>query len=321
VRGAFYEVSDLEQTKRFKVEHIIIGILSLVVVALIVFYAMVVQRNSVLGQELNTAHEVIHRVLLVHEALEDELEALRAATEEPQSKEPQPDEPTAAICHRVIEHILDIAPGRIRELFNEDVAFNPPEEFILLPNNRILINGQWVCSHSEMIYTLEAIFSFWEWNNEIWVELLSYSPFGWGDWRTPWESPNIHSWVRYHELETVPVRFHWMGGDWDDVGYDVRYLNGENFTEELVYHAQKYLNRIITDAWFVGRILYVNLHHSEPMRMSSGTFGEFVMYYTLVSSMASVPGIDALVIMVDGQRESIFGGHGAAFSDIYLVGN
>ena len=65
-----------------------------------------------------------------------------------------------------------------------------------------------------------------------------------------------------------------MGGDWDETGCVVEYLDGETFSEELAYFALKYLGRRIVNAWFVGRVLYVNLHHSEPMAISSGTFGE-----------------------------------------------
>lgn len=85
------------------------------------------------------------------------------------------------------------------------------------------------------------------------------------------------------------------------------------------YHARLHLNRIIADVWFVGRIMYVNLHRSEPMRMSSGTFGEYVMYLSFISSMASVPDIDVLVIMVDGEREATVGGHGMSFRDVYFI--
>jgi len=285
----------LKEKNHFKIEHIVIGILSLIIAALIVSNVVFTQRKYMLEQELTAAQQLIHEMLL------------------------EAEEPTDPIHYRVIQHILDVAPERLRRVFDENVELNEPESFVILPNDRIWVSGQWVCHHFGMTYTIEAIFSFWVQNNEIWLELLSYSPFGYRRWRDPYESPNSHSWVRYHELEIVPVRFYGMGGEWHEVWYDVEYLSGAAFSEELAYHALKRLNRRIVDAWFVGRILYVNLHHSEPMAMSSGTFGELVMYSTLVSSMASVPGIDALVILVDGRREAEIGGHGLPFKDIYLV--
>ena len=150
-------------------------------------------------------------------------------------------------------------------------------------------------------------------NDEVPLNPLSYAAVD------LYEPSDHHHWVRYHELETVPVRFYGMDGDWDDVWYHVEYLNGETFSEALAYHTLKHLNRNIVDAWFADQTLYIDLHYSEPEAMSGGTFGEFVMYSTLVSSMASVPGIDALVILVDGQREATIGGHGMAFRDIYFI--
>lgn len=232
----------------------------------------------------------------------------------------QATEIAAPLHYRVIERVLEVAPESLRYVFDEDVELNEPGDFVILPRNRILISGQWFCMRTGMTYTIEAIFSFWQHYGEIQMRLLSYSPYGWGDgWRSPWGSPNRHSWVRYHELESVPVRFYRMDANSFEAWYNVEYLNGETFSEELAYHTLRHLNRRIVDAWFVGRILYVNLHHSEPMAMSSGTTGEYIMYSTLVSSMASVPGIDALVILIDGQREATIGGHGMSFNDIYLI--
>ncbi|MCL2573285.1 MAG: GerMN domain-containing protein [Defluviitaleaceae bacterium] len=311
----------LKTVKSFRIELIVIGVLALIIVALVISLAVLARRNNTLSQELNITREYIYEMLLAYTALEDENQNIRNELRELQNEfeelwaEHLPD----PMHYRAIQHILDIAPERLRYVFDEDVTLNDPEDFVTLPNNRILISGQWVDAHFETTHTLEAIFGYHEQNDDIWISLRSYSPFGWDDWRYPWESPNQHSWVRYHELDVVPVRFYGMGGNWDDTWYNVEYLNGENFLEELAYHALSHLNRLIIDAWFVDSILYVNLHHSEPMRMSSGTFGEWAMYSTLVQSMSSVPDIDALVIMVDGQREVMIGGHGLPFRDIYLI--
>ena len=295
----------MKEAKRFKIEHIAIGIMALIIAALIVHSAMLARQNHSLEQELAAMQESIHEMLIVQASLE---------------KEPQATEIAAPLHYRVIEHVLEIAPERLRDVFDEDVELNEPGDFVILPRNRILISGQWFCIRTGMTYTIEAIFSFRQHYGEIQMSLLSYSPFGWGGgWRNPWGSPNRNSWVRYHELESVPVRFYSMDANSFEAWYSVEYLNGETFSEELTYHTLSHLNRRIVDAWFVGRILYVNLHHSEPMAMSSGTTGEYIMYSTFVSSMASVPGIDALVILIDGQRETTIGGHGMSFNDIYLI--
>ena len=311
----------MHETKRLKIEHAAIGVLTLIIIILIAYFALLARRNSFIVQEINDGQEFIHELLLTNEVLKAETQNLLWEMEELQAEMAglQAEEPIDPMHYRVIQQILAVAPEMLRQVFDEEVELNPPEDFIMLPNNHIMVSGQWFCTYNEMPITLYAIFGYWLWQDEIRLDLLSYSPFWIGYWRSPWESPNNHSWVRYHALETVPVRFYWMGGDGDEFGYNVEYLDGETFPEQLAYYALKHLNRRIVDAWFVGTILYVNLHHSEPMRMSSGTFGEWAMYTTLVSSLSSVPSIDALVIMVDGHRESTFGGHGMPFQDIYLI--
>ena len=290
------------------IKHIVIGILAIVVVLLIVVSVNLEHRRDILEQELTIALEYIHELLILQEPLEQE--PLEAEIQEM---------PENDIHYRVIRLILDYAPKRLREVFDQDIKLDEPDDFVLLPRNRILISGEWFCVHTDMTYTVEAIFNFRLRYDEIRLSLLCYDPFGRGEWRNPWDSPNKHRWVRYHELETVPMRFYSMGSDWGEIDYIVEYLNGDTFSEKLAYYSLKHLNRRIVDAWFVGRILYVNLHHSEPMAMGNGTFGELVRYSTLVLSMASVPNIEALVILVDGQREATVGGHGMSFRDVYLT--
>jgi len=309
----------LKEAKYFKIEHIVIVVLSLIIAAVITHSAMFVRQNYMLRQELDEVQESFHDMLLVQASLDAEIQEGKIQKDELQA-ELEAMKLVDLTHYRVLQHISDVAPEILWYFFDEDVELNDPDEFVMLPNNRILISGQWFCEYHEMMHAIEAIFWYRIRNDEIWLDLLVYSPFEWASWRDPWESYfHRYSWVRTHELETVPVRFHWIDGDGVTTGYNTEYISGENFTEELAYHALQHLNRIIIDAWFVGRILYVNLHHSEPMRMSSGTFGEYVMSSTLISSMSSVPGIDALVILVDGQRGATFGGHGAAFMDIYLI--
>ena len=294
----------MKESKGLKFEHIVIAILTVVIAVLILMSISFGRRNYVIAREFILMQDLIYG-LFAQEPLEAEIQ----------------EDPTDDIRYYVIQRILDEAPEKLRQVFDEDMELNTLEDFVMLPRNRILISGQWFCSHTQMPHTIEAIFGFRLWNDVLWLDLLSYSPFGWNDWRDPWGSPNRHSWARHHELETVPVRFYEVCSNFEEIWYVVEYLDGEMFSDKLAYYTLKHLNRRITDAWFSsrGRILYVNLHHSEPMAMSSGTTGEFMMYLSLVLSMASVPDIDALVILVDGRREAEIGGHGMSFRDIYLT--
>jgi len=285
------------------------------ILALIVHFAINVRRISILERELAIALELTHEMSLVHTDLEAETQILRKDLEELQAEELYD-----PIYYRAIQLILDRAPEMLGNVFNEDVELNAPEDFIMLPSNRILIRGQWFCTHDERSHTVEAIFRFTLGNDHMSLSLLNYSQYG-QVLKIPADPGRSSLLVRHHELETVPVRFYEMGGEERGVylHYDVEYLNGETFSEELAYYTLKHLNRRIIDLWFRDRIMYVNLHHREPRRMRNGTFGEYQRYSALVTSMASVPGIDAFVILVNGHRESNYGSHGASFRDIYFL--
>jgi len=328
-------MSNFRITRNFNSKYILVGIIFSMIAALAVCCIMLVRRNRGLGQELAATQGHLYEVLLAttmptteltqhpHNVLEEEPQ--EEVQEEPKEKFEEPHEDVEVFIdplhYRVVQHVLDVAPEMLWEIFNKDVELNEPESFIMLPNDRILISGQWFCTHFGITRTLDAIFQFSiSWNDAIRLNLLNYSPFGWDtDWRTFRESSNRYSWVRYHELETVSVRFYGVDDLLNVTGYRVEYLSGEIFSEQLIYYTLQHLNRIIVDTWFVGRILYVNLHHNEVIRMSSGTTGEAMMASEFFLSMSSVPGIDALVIMIGGQREPYFGGHGKAFRDIYLI--
>ena len=128
-----------------KIKHIVIGILAIVVVLLIVVSANLEHRRDILEQELTIALELIHELLILQEPLEAETQEM----------------PASDVHYRVIQLISDYAPERLREVFDQDIKLDEPDDFVLLPRNRILISGEWFCVHTDMTYTVEAIFNFW----------------------------------------------------------------------------------------------------------------------------------------------------------------
>jgi len=301
-------------------------VIALCVVAfgLLVSSTLLVWRNGAVRRELDAA-----QTLLAEIALAEHIAQGNAPLSDEWEQGAQ--EPTEPILDAIVEQLLTDAPDILARIFGEEVVMGDAELFIRLPNNRIIVYGQWHCDYFDETHTIEAIFQyrFRDWAEAWYFELLNYSPyFPWGDVVFPlgwfegspiWESPYSFDFLRTHALDQVPMRFYSNGGDWDDFWYLEVELDGVDFANELARYALLHLNRHIIDAWMVGRVLYVNLHRSEPMRMSSGTFGEAMMHATLVSSLASVPGVDVVVIAVNGRREAFFGGHGAAFRDMYLV--
>ena len=93
------EVNKLKEANGLKIEHIIIGMLTLVIMALIVHHAMLVRQNHLLRQELAATQESIYEMRFVQASLEEELQAKGIA---------------APLHYSVIEHVLEIAPERLR---------------------------------------------------------------------------------------------------------------------------------------------------------------------------------------------------------------
>jgi len=220
---------------------------------------------------------------------------------------------------QVIEHILHYAPDILTQAWGTEVTLSPPEEFVILPDNHILVRGQWTCYHTGMTITMDAIFHYSVgWDGWTVIRLMLYAPVGWwSESFTPWHAPDWQP--RYHTMETVPVRFYDMCPNTFESWYVTEYLSGETFAEELAYFAYMHLDRIISDVWFTGRLMYINLHPSEQRRMAGGTTGETIRYSTLVDSLSSVPDIDAFIILINGHPGVYFGGHGFHFSDVYLI--
>ncbi|MCL1997795.1 MAG: hypothetical protein FWG65_03415 [Turicibacter sp.] len=283
---------------------------------------------AVLREELAAATEVISRLSEENVQMSLEVEILQAELAEVRKTsilaEETPHEEDVYFHMR--QSAYENAAAILREIVGEDVIISPMEDFVVLPDWRIWVSGEWETGVAAFTRpaTIEAIFSYW---GDRGLQLETYTPFGYaGTWRPylqTWQ--NFGLWRRSHEhaLESVPVRFYSLF--WGDVGEEMRYtteyLDGESFSERLAQYAEKHLNRRIIDAWFTqnGRVLYVNLHTLEPRRMSSGTTGEMEMYLSLLHTLASVPNIEMFVILVDGRSESWVGGHSGSFRDIYFV--
>ena len=171
----------MKETKRPKIEHIVITTLAVVIVVLIAAFINFGRRSNIIAHDLTVAHELIGEMMLENMVLEIAYELLSARLQEE-----RPDEDATNDFHyRLIRRILDEAPARLREVFDEDVILDEPENFVFLPRDRILISGRWVCTRTDTPHTMDAIFYFWQIDDDIRISLLSYSPYGWGDWRDP----------------------------------------------------------------------------------------------------------------------------------------
>ena len=237
---------------------------------------------------------------------------------------------------RAVDYLVENAPAILGEIVGEEVQLAHADSFIRLPSRRhegqIFVTADWTPTNAnrswlnEAEFTIEAIFSFslsTEWAMS--VTLQTYNPFGLydHDWRT---RPLNWDWVpgagirqqTDHVLDTVPVRIYEPDPDmnWRNFPYETVYLDGTNFAQELGAS----LGSRIESVWFDGRVMFVNLHLLEPFEMSmGGSMGDILRQHTFEMSLASVPEIDAFVVLVDNVLGHWVGGHGGTFRDVYLV--
>lgn len=123
------------------------------------------------------------------------------------------------------------------------------------------------------------------------------------------------------ERELVPVRLYHYADETGEsfiFSHTEVHLSGANFVSEMIAAMDLDLDKQVMNMWFEGVSLYVDLD-PEGATLSRGTFGERVWYKELLLTVTSIPYVDRVVILVDGERESAFGSHGLQFADFYLV--
>ena len=124
-------------------------------------------------------------------------------------------------------------------------------------------------------------------------------------------------------METVPVRFYRL---YDDNGgdfiyeYTTAFISGENFAAEMVELANERFGRLYRiDIWLVGNRLYVNLYPPTTQRGGLSSTMTMTGLHSLLLTFTSVPNIDEVAFLNEGQSGGGFGK--AAFSNggLYLV--
>ena len=109
---------------------------------------------------------------------------------------------------------------------------------------------------------------------------------------------------RYVEADVVTVRLYamvdWGGGETAE--WTEKDIPGENFFEEFIPLLHQHIGVKLLDAWYIGNRLYINWHLEDFLSM--GTSGEHSLYRALLMTLFSLPNVEEVVVLINGQSES-----------------
>ena len=173
------------------------------------------------------------------------------------------------------------------------VAFSTPDQIISLGHPHVLANTD--CN----------------------IQVLFTHMYGWGEWRvighTRWGNWNVTPELtrgrwhgrRYVEEDILYVQFHqpvdWGGHYVSD--YAILPIRGAYFATEFIYTFNKQSpdwQLELLDMWIIGDRLYIHMTHENIG--GTGSAGGFNMSGALYKTVFSIPFVDELAILFDGQR-------------------
>lgn len=109
--------------------------------------------------------------------------------------------------------------------------------------------------------------------------------------------------------DTITLRF-FQYSDWDDYTVVYENISRENWRAQTISLMQQHTGIGIRDIRYDGTRLYVDIFPIDIIPFNWGSTGGAIRTQTLVNSMASLPGVDEIVILVGG-----VGGHWADHFD------
>ena len=235
--------------------------------------------------------------------------------QEPEIKEPEPEPEASPLwCEwndlsfddmraDIMEHgvyAFERATGRT-------ISFNDADNIISFGQPFVLAGG---FSESERS-SVYVIFRYVHWHDIRW-RVDSYSIGPWGGWNTqPRLIRGLREGRRYAETDTITVRFFdavdWGGGQTPT--YVSAEIAGDRLIEDFIPLMYQHRGVKLSDAWYIGNRLYVNLINPE-IYDGWGTSGEYAIHRALLMTLFSLPDTDEVVVLVSGYYGAWVGGHG-----------
>ena len=201
------------------------------------------------------------------------------------------------------ESIATLGAAAFEDATGWDIVFDNLGEIISVHEPHVLARGY----SSRMQMHIQVLFTYRQWRDG-W-SISGYSL--WDEWRMqPQLTRGTWEGRRHIDADTVDVRFYgivdWGGGEVAPPIYAS--ILGNAFSEEFVRLFNQYVNTWdivnILDIWFIGdNRVYVNL--DGAVMFGQGSAGGFAISASLYRTLFSIPGVDEVVVLVDGQAETV----------------
>jgi len=184
-----------------------------------------------------------------------------------------------------------------------NIVFDDPADIVSITEPHVMARGY----SSTMGSFIHVLFTYRHWRDGWRVNGYAI----WDDWnvqpqvtRGRWEGR------RHVDAEAVDVRFYgivdWGGGQIALPVYAS--IPGDIFAEEFIRLFRQYVGTdgwehvTILDMWFIGSRLYVNLDDSV-VNAAQGSAAGYAIHVSLYRTLFSIPGVEEIVVLVDGQTE------------------
>jgi len=184
-----------------------------------------------------------------------------------------------------------------------EIIFDNPDEILSIVDPHVLARGY----SSSMQTFIHVLFTYQHWRS-------GWRVVGYGLWEhwdmQPQLTRGLWEGRRYVDADAVDVRFYgivdWGGGQ---ISPPINVsIPGKSFVEEFVYLFNQYLGTWdivnMLDMWFIGGSrVYVNLDGN--VMIGQGSAGGFAISASLYKTLFSIPGVDEVIVLVDGQTEVV----------------
>jgi len=285
-----------------------------IILCLLLTFAALAFTNCTGRRAAESAREEAHRTGAAENGTND---ISHGPHGEPETQTPTPTPqppPTDEMWHRhgdmtfsqMRESIATYGAEAFKDATGWDIVFDNPGEILSIADPFVLARGY----SSNMQTFVHVLFAYSHWRQGGGWRVEGYGL--WDEWRThPQLTRGLWEGRRYVEASTVNVRFYgivdWGGGE---VARPVRVgIPGDTFAEEFVrlfnenVGESSWVNLKMLDMWFIGgNRLYVNLCGAVMDAQGSAT--GYAILVSLYNTLFSIPGVDEVVVLVDGRAEA-----------------
>ena len=164
------------------------------------------------------------------------------------------------------------------------------------------------------IGSVTALLEYTTHNSEIFWLVRSHSGSGFArtDMRFEWELDGQRSTVSVlrdplrgpAQLLSAPAQVRiYRHNDWDDYEYFEAAVSADNWSADMIALLHNYTGLRARDLWFDGSRLYVDFTFMDARIFNWGSFGSAMHVMTLLDSLATLPGVETIRVLIDGAAD------------------